>query len=50
MIRNVIEAYRENRVIDKNGIEGATCSHYHGFAAEESLLKGREKVKITSAM
>ena len=46
MIRNIVEAYAENRVIDKNGIEGAMCSHYMGFAAEESRLKGGEKVSL----
>ena len=46
MIRNIIEAYRENRVIDKNGIEGAMCSHYLGFYAEESRLRGGEKISL----
>lgn len=44
MIRGIIDAYKEGRVIDKNGIEGAMCSHYLGFAAEESRLKGGEKI------
>lgn len=46
MIRNIIEAFNDNRVIDKNGIEGAMCSHYLGFAAEESRLKGGEKILL----
>lgn len=44
MIRTIIKAYDENRELDKNGIEGAMCSHYLGFAAEESRLKGGEKI------
>ena len=35
-----------NQVIDKNGIEGAMCSHYLGFAAEESRLNGGEKISL----
>ena len=46
MTKKILEAYNENRVIDKNGIEGAMCSHYLGFAAEESRLKGGEKVTL----
>ena len=44
MIRTIIKAYDENRELDKNGIEGAMCSHYLGFAAEESRVNGGEKV------
>ena len=44
MIRTIINAYDENRELDKNGIEGAMCSHYLGFAAEESRIKGGEKI------
>ena len=44
MIRNIIDAYSKNQVIDKNGIEGAMCSHYLGFAAEESRINGGEKI------
>ena len=46
MIRNIIDAYNQNQVIDKNGIEGAMCSHYLGFAAEESRLNGGEKISL----
>ena len=46
MIKDMIDAYKENRVIDKNGIEGAMCSHYLGFAAEESRKKGGEKIAL----
>lgn len=46
MTKTIIDAYDQNREIDKNGIEGAMCSHYLGFAAEESRLKGGEKVTL----
>ena len=46
MIKSIIQAYNENREIDKNGIEGAMCSHYLGFGAEESRLNGGQKVLI----
>ena len=46
MIKNIIKAYNENREIDKNGIEGAMCSHYLGFSAEESRKMGGEKISL----
>lgn len=47
MVKDIIDAYKENRVIDKNGIEGAMCSHYLGFAAEKSRKKGGKKITLS---
>ena len=46
MIENIVKAFNENREVDKNGIEGAMCSHYLGFAAEESRKNGGEKIFV----
>ena len=47
MIQEIVEAYKDGRTVEKNGISGAMCSHYLGFFAEESRLKGGEKIPLT---
>ena len=46
MIKRIVEAYQEGKLIEKNGLSEAMCSHYLGFAAEESRLDGGKKIKI----
>ena len=46
MVKTIMNAYNENRELDKNGITGAMCSHYLGFAAEESRKKNGEKILL----
>ena len=46
MIKQIVEAYKEGKLIEKNGLSEAMCSHYLGFAAEESRLDGGKKIEF----
>lgn len=46
MIKRIVDAYQEGQVIEKNGLSEAMCSHYLGFAAEESRLANGKKIEF----
>lgn len=47
MIKQIVDAYQQGTLIEKNGLSEAMCSHYLGFAAEKSRLQGGKKIQFS---
>lgn len=46
MVKEIVDAYKQGRSLDKNGIDGAMGSHYLAFAAEESRKDEGKNIKM----